>query len=114
MGPAPVIVSAAAELLGDGSGIGLDIVDVQLLKDLIEDGGKAFLDACWTEREQADSQNHPGRLAGRWAAKEAVMKCLGSGIGDLDPSDVEIKTLRSGARVLFSEVGPRSSPALKA
>jgi holo-[acyl-carrier protein] synthase len=87
----------ATGVFGDLDGVGLDLVDVQVLADLIADGGQVFLDACWTPTEQADAHRDPERLAGRWAAKEAVMKCLGKGIGDIEPTDIEILTLPSGA-----------------
>jgi holo-[acyl-carrier protein] synthase len=95
----PVLVARElfTDVFGDLNGIGLDLVDVQVLTDLIADGGQAFLDACWTPTEQADAHREPEGLAGRWAAKEAVMKCLGMGIGDIEPTDIEILTLPSGA-----------------
>ena len=45
----------------------------------------------------AEANGDPERLATRWAAKEAVMKCLGQGISDLDPRDIEIVSSESGA-----------------
>lgn len=95
----PVLMARelVTEVFGDLAGIGLDLVDVQVLAGLIADGGQVFLDACWTRTEQADAHRNPERLAGRWAAKEAVMKCLGAGIGDIEPTDIEILTLPSGA-----------------
>lgn len=95
----PVLIARelVSEVFGDFDGIGLDLVDVQVLTGLIAEGGQAFLDACWTPTEQADAHRDPERLAGRWAAKEAVMKCLGTGIGDVEPTDIEILTLPSGA-----------------
>ncbi len=95
--PALLLHEVTADLFGDLGGVGLDFVDVQLLDDLINDGGQPFVNACWTTTEQADSQSDPERLAARWAAKEAVMKCLGAGIGEIDPVDIEIITLPSGA-----------------
>lgn len=95
--PVLMVSELVLDLFGDVDGIGLDFVDVQVLTDLIADGGQAFLDACWTPTEQADAHLDPERLAGRWAAKEAVMKCLGAGIGDVEPTDIEILALPSGA-----------------
>lgn len=95
--PALMIRNLMADVFGDIEGIGLDLVDVALMRDLIEDGGRDFIDAYWTDTEQSNSRNDPERLAGRWAAKEAVMKCLGAGVGEIDPIDIEIITLTSGA-----------------
>lgn len=85
------------DLFGDLVGIGFDLVDVEVLTDLISDGGQAFLDSCWTRTEQVDAHRASHGLAGRWAAKEAVMKCLGTGLGAIEPTDIEILTLPSGA-----------------
>jgi len=95
----PVLITRelVTKVFGDLDGIGVDLVDVQVLTDLIADGGQVFLDACWTPTEQAEAHRDPERLAGRWAAKEAVMKCLGKGIGDVEPTDIEILSLSSGA-----------------
>lgn len=95
--PAPMVRELANDLLGHVERIGLDLVDVQVLTDLIIDGGQPFLDTCWTAAEQAAATQDPERLAGRWAAKEAIMKCLGAGIGNVEPTDIEILTLPSGA-----------------
>ncbi len=64
---------------------------------LISEGGPAFLGRGWTQEESAEADGDPERLATRWAAKEAVMKCLGLGISDLDPREIEISSSESGA-----------------
>jgi holo-[acyl-carrier protein] synthase len=92
-----MVENLVADMFGDVGGLGLDLVEVSLMRDLLIDGGQEFLDAYWTDTEQSDSHKDPARLAGRWAAKEAVMKCLGAGVGEIDPIDVEIITLPSGA-----------------
>ncbi len=95
--PALMVGNLVADMFGDIEGVGLDLVDVTLMRDLLADGGDEFLLANWTVTERSDSRNDPARLAGRWAAKEAVMKSLGAGIGEIDPIDIEIVTLASGA-----------------
>ena len=67
------------------AGIGVDLVDVGMFEELLVSGGAAFLDIGWTEGEQRDAEGSPERLAARWAAKEAVMKALGRGLGEVDP-----------------------------
>ena len=50
------------------------------------------------ERAYADAKNDPTeRYAVRWAAKEAVMKAMGVGIGGVTMSDIEITRAESGA-----------------
>lgn len=78
-------------------GVGIDVVSVPKMDRLVSDGGPAFLERGWTPGECADADGDPERLATRWAAKEAVMKCLGLGISDLDPQDIEITSSESGA-----------------
>lgn len=95
--PAAMLSRLVGDVFGDVHGIGLDVVDIGFFTELVNDGGQSFIDDYWTPREQADSNSEPERLAGRWAAKEAVMKCLGAGVGDVDPIDIEIATLDSGA-----------------
>lgn len=85
------------EFADQAAGAGIDLVEVEPLRQLMEAGGKGFVDAAWTAREQREANHQPEGLAGKWAAKEAVMKVLKHGIGELDPRDVEIVTDHSGA-----------------
>jgi holo-[acyl-carrier protein] synthase len=82
---------------GQVLGIGIDLVEVEPLRQLIEAGGVSFIDTAWTKREQKDANGQIEGLAGKWAAKEAVMKSLQHGIGELDPRDVEVVTTLGGA-----------------
>jgi holo-[acyl-carrier protein] synthase len=73
-----------------GVGVGVDIVDTRELADMIEASGPSFINMCWTLAEQAYCAGSLTRLAARWAAKEATMKALGHGIGEVDPLDIEV------------------------
>jgi holo-[acyl-carrier protein] synthase len=88
---------ASIEAMDQASGVGIDLVEVEPLRQLLAAGGRSFVDAAWTAREQRDTNRQAEALAGKWAAKEAVMKALQHGIGDLDPRDVEIVTTPIGA-----------------
>lgn len=79
------------------SAIGIDLVEIEALRQLVEAGGPFFVNAAWTTRERREANGQSEALAGKWAAKEAVMKALQQGIGDIDPKDVEIITGPSGA-----------------
>jgi len=72
-------------------GVGVDLVDRADVEQLIEAGGSAFLESAWTAGEQDECEGSIERLAARWAAKEAVMKALGAGLGQLSPLDVEVR-----------------------
>ncbi|MCA8973134.1 MAG: holo-ACP synthase [Planctomycetes bacterium] len=64
------------------AGIGIDAVDIARIEGLISRGGTRFLDRVFTAAERAycDARPRPGEsYAARFAAKEAVMKCLATG-----------------------------------
>jgi len=61
---------------------GIDLVEFGRLERLLERHQQRVLERVFTQREQADAQglrNRLERLAGRFAAKEAVMKLIGIG-----------------------------------
>src|ERR1700681_2973016 len=63
-------------------GIGTDIVECLRIGRMIEQHGEVFLTRVYTEREirYCQARKHATEhFAGRWAAKEAILKCLGSG-----------------------------------
>jgi holo-[acyl-carrier protein] synthase len=64
-------------------GIGTDIVKVSRIKEAVEQYGDQFLDRCFTrtERERSDKRHEPMRAYARlFAAKEALLKALGTGM----------------------------------
>jgi len=64
--------------------IGTDIVEIQRIADAIERQGEKFVKRILTESEIADFQARgetAAFLAKRFAAKEAIAKALGTGIG---------------------------------
>ena len=81
-------------------GIGVDIVEIARLDAAIQRQGRAFIDRCFlpTEQTYCDSHREPARCyAVRFAAKEAVAKSLGTGIGaQLALLDIEIRRKASG------------------
>lgn len=82
-------------------GHGVDIVDLKKIQSLIDDLEGDFVTKCFTEVERAYAGNGPKRIerfAGRFAAKEAVLKALGVGwSAGIAWTDVEIMNLPSGA-----------------
>lgn len=66
-------------------GHGIDLVDIAELRRWIEDPRDPLISRCFTREELDEIGDHPDRverLAGRFAAKEAVLKALGTGFGD--------------------------------
>src|SRR5262245_21809103 len=63
-------------------GIGTDIVECLRIGRMIQEHGELFLTRVYTPREIRYCQARKmatEHFAGRWAAKEAILKCLGTG-----------------------------------
>jgi holo-[acyl-carrier protein] synthase len=84
--------------------IGTDIIECVRIAQMIEKHGEVFLQRVFTRREieycssrKAATQHY----AGRWAAKEAVLKVLGTGWArGIQWTDLEIQNEVSGAPVM--------------
>ena len=81
-------------------GIGTDIVECLRIRRMIERHGELFLTRVFTDRELRycqRSKHATEHFAGRWAAKEAVLKALGTGWRrGLVWTDIEVRTEASG------------------
>ena len=73
---------------------GIDLVDFPRIEDMVRRHGERFLNRVFTEAEQAYAEAHRNKietLAGRFAAKEAVLKLIGTGWrGKIAWTDVEV------------------------
>lgn len=76
---------------------GIDLLEIERLRAAIETHGERFLQRIFTPRELDDNLKKLESLAGRFAAKEAVAKALGCGIGDVAWKEIEILRADSGA-----------------
>lgn len=70
---------------------GIDMIEHDRIADGIERLGERFLNRFFTAGEREDCGDQPHRLAARLAAKEAVAKALGTGIGDVSWKEIEIR-----------------------
>lgn len=70
---------------------GIDMIECQRVADGIARAGEQFMRRFFTEGEREDCKDMPHRLAARIAAKEAVSKALGTGIGDMKWVEIEIR-----------------------
>jgi len=64
-------------------GIGADIVECLRIAQMIERHGEAFLNRVFTDQEIEFCRSRKmatQHFAGRWAAKEAILKSLGTGL----------------------------------
>ena len=82
-------------------GHGIDIVETARIREMFEAHGQRFLDRCFTPAEQAycarSQKRYFEHLAGRFAAKEAVLKVLGTGWrGGIAWTDIDVVKELSG------------------
>ena len=80
---------------------GIDLIEIERVTEAVNRHGNRFLERVFTGGELAECQGNLASLAGRFAAKEAVAKALGTGIGPVAWQEIEI--LRGPARepILF-------------
>lgn len=85
--------------------IGNDIIEISRIKTNLERYGQKFLDRIYSpeEQEYCLKFHEPApRLAGRFAAKEAVSKALGTGFGeDLSWLDITIQNEPRGNPIVI-------------
>ncbi|MBL7185059.1 MAG: holo-ACP synthase [Phycisphaerae bacterium] len=79
---------------------GIDLVDCPRIEQMIQRHGERFVNRVFTAAEQAyagANKNEIEKLAGRFAAKEAVLKLIGTGWrGKIAWTDIEIINNASG------------------
>ncbi|HMD54905.1 MAG TPA: holo-ACP synthase [Phycisphaerae bacterium] len=85
-------------------GHGVDLVEITRIAEMIERHGEHFLNRCFTpaEQEYCSSYKDAGpHYAGRFAAKEAIVKALGTGFrGQINWTDMEILPDTEGRPIL--------------
>ena len=81
-------------------GIGTDIIECARIAQMIEKHGELFLERVYTQQEIAYCARRKAanqHYAGRWAAKEAVLKALGTGWAHgIQWVDVEVVNQQGG------------------
>ena len=80
---------------------GIDLVDCPRIEEMVKRHGERFIKRVFTAAEQAyaeASKNRIEKLAGRFAAKEAVLKLIGTGWrGKIAWTDIEIVNNPAGS-----------------
>jgi holo-[acyl-carrier protein] synthase len=80
---------------------GVDLIEIERIDRAILRHGERFFQRFFTHQELIDAAGSTPALAARFAAKEAVSKALGTGIGEVGWKDIEIIN------------GPRRQPILR-
>ncbi len=77
--------------------VGVDMIEVARIARSVERYGERFYARFFTQSERTFCESQPQRLAARFAAKEAVAKALGTGIGKVRWVDIEVETDAQGS-----------------
>ncbi len=99
-------------------GIGTDIIECLRIAQMIEKHGELFIGRVYTPTEIQYCQHRKAstqHFAGRWAAKEAILKALGTGWRrGISWRDIEVRNepggkpvvaMRGGARDIVEQLG---------
>lgn len=81
-------------VLGQFLTTGVDIIEIERIRQSVKRWGERFLDRIYTKQELHYCKGRIPNLAGRFAAKEAAMKALGTGIVGVGWKEVEIVKLK--------------------
>lgn len=93
---------------------GVDLIEIARVEEVIARHGKHYLERIYTPAELDQCGRRTESLAGRFAAKEAVTKALGCGIGEVTWKEIEVLgdeqnapmlTLYGSAEKLAKEIG---------
>ncbi len=76
--------------------VGIDIIEVERIRKVFEHHGERFLKRVYTDIEIQQCRGRVQKLAGRFAAKEAISKALGTGLRGVHWREMEVIHLRSG------------------
>ena len=76
---------------------GVDIIEISRIARTLERYGERFLSRIYTPGELEYCRRRPSKLASRFAAKEATMKALGTGVRGVGWKDIEVARAPSGA-----------------
>ena len=77
--------------------VGIDIIEIKRIQNVKSKYPSRFLKKIFTENEIIYCRNRSPQLAARFAAKEAMMKALGTGIRGVGWKDVEVIRYRGQA-----------------
>lgn len=87
--------------LGASLHSGVDLIEIERVRDVHRRHGERFLNRVYTAREQDYCGTRLHELAARFAAKEAVMKALGTGVRGVGWREIEVLANARGKPVVL-------------
>ena len=79
---------------------GIDLIEIDRFASAYQRYNQRLAQRLFTPTELAENGENMASLAARFAAKEAVAKAFGTGIGNISWQDIEIHRGRSGEPIL--------------
>ena len=90
--------------------VGTDIIEVARIEKLIKEKGNKFLNKIYTQKEidycESKGPNKYQHYAGRFAAKEAIIKAWQGPQGAINMKKIEITNTRGGKPVALLDCNP--------
>src|SRR5262245_1497671 len=80
--------------------VGIDVIEIARVRGVLDRHGERFLQRIYTDRERERYRGRVQELAARFAAKEATMKALGTGIRGVRWRDIEVLSNRRGKPIV--------------
>jgi holo-[acyl-carrier protein] synthase len=81
--------------------VGIDIIEIDRVRQVLDRHGQRFLDRVYTPLEVAFCRGRVPELAARFAAKEATMKALGTGARGVAWREIEVLPNRRGKPLVY-------------
>src|SRR3990170_1326386 len=81
--------------------VGIDVILISRVRKVLERHPERFLQRVYTPEEAAFGRGRVHELAARFAAKEAVMKALGTGARGLGWSEIEVLPNHRGKPLVY-------------
>jgi|TARA_B100001750_G_scaffold242752_1_gene256712 holo-[acyl-carrier protein] synthase len=93
---------------------GIDIIEINRIVDVKKRFNKRFLKKIYTDQEILYCKDRGPQLASRFAAKEAMMKALGTGIRGIPWKSIEVTRERGKApKILLHGAAKKKAKELK-
>jgi holo-[acyl-carrier protein] synthase len=83
------------------SAVGVDVIEIHRIEASLARFGKRLLDRVYTKLEVAACRGRVNELAARFAAKEAVMKALGTGARGVAWREIEVLPNHRGKPLVY-------------